>query len=114
MHSNVDADAGRATRVEIRMIRSTVGLEVAHTVARGVAAGSMLAFARSLGEFGATIMIAGNIPGQTQTIPLAIYSFSQRPGGVEESWRLVILSVAIAALALGIGDWLERRGKHDA
>lgn len=81
---------------------------------RGVAAGSMLAFARSLGEFGATIMIAGNIPGQTQTIPLAIYSFSQRPGGVEESWRLVVLSVALAALALGIGDRLERRGKRDA
>ena len=79
---------------------------------RGIAAGSVLAFARSLGEFGATIMIAGNIPGQTQTIPLAVYSFAQRPGGIEQAWRLVVLSVVLAALALLFSEWLERRGRR--
>ena len=87
----------------------TVSLPLAF---RGVAAGSMLAFARSLGEFGATIMIAGNIPGQTQTIPLAVYSFAQRPGGLEESWRLIVLSVLLAATALIVSEWLDRRGRR--
>lgn len=87
----------------------TVSLPLAY---RGVAAGSMLAFARSLGEFGATIMIAGNIPGQTQTIPLAVYSAVQRPGGLETGWRLIVLSVALAAVALIISEWLERRERR--
>ena len=87
----------------------TVSLPLA---GRGVMAGSVLAFARSLGEFGATIMIAGNIPGQTQTIPLAIFSEVQRPGGAENAWRLVVLSVALAALALMLSEWLERRGRR--
>lgn len=77
--------------------------------ARGVLAGCVLAFARSLGEFGATIMVAANIAGQTQTIPLAIYSEASRPGGLEESWRLVALSVLLAAAALAASEWLERR-----
>jgi len=76
---------------------------------RGLVAGWMLAFARSLGEFGATIMVAGNIPGQTQTIPLAIYSIAQQPGGVERSWRLVGLSVLLALGALAASELLERR-----
>lgn len=87
----------------------TVSLPLAF---RGVAAGSVLAFARSLGEFGATIMVAGNIPGQTQTIPLAVYSFAQRPGGLETGWRLIALSVILAALALMISEWLDRRGRR--
>ncbi len=87
----------------------TVSLPMAY---RGVASGSMLAFARSLGEFGATIMIAGNIPGQTQTIPLAVYSFAQRPGGIEDSWRLITLSVLLSAMALILSEWLQRRGRH--
>lgn len=87
----------------------TVSLPLAF---RGVAAGSMLAFARSLGEFGATIMIAGNIPGQTQTIPLAVYSAAQRPGGLEAGWRLIVLSVTLAAVALIISEWLERRERR--
>jgi molybdate transport system permease protein len=76
---------------------------------RGIIAGSLLAFARSLGEFGATIMIAANIEGQTRTIPLAIYSLANRPGGIEHSWRLVLLSVLLACAALLLGDWFERR-----
>jgi molybdate transport system permease protein len=76
---------------------------------RGVIAGTVLAFARSVGEFGATIVVAGNIPGQTRTIPLAIFSHVQRPGGIEESWRLVLVCVAIAAAAMFASGWLSRR-----
>jgi molybdate transport system permease protein len=77
---------------------------------RGIVAGCVLAFARSLGEFGATIMIAGNIPGRTQTIPLKIYSELESPGGMERSLALILFSIAIAAAALAIGNWLDRRG----
>ena len=86
----------------------TVSLPLA---SRGVIAGSVLAFARALGEFGATIMLAGNIVGQTQTIPLAIYSAAQRPDGAQESWRLVIVSIVIASGALLVSEILERRGR---
>ena len=74
----------------------------------GVLAGSVLGFARSLGEFGATIMVAGNIVGETQTIPLAVFSSSNR-GDQSEVWRLVALSIVLAALALMACEWLERR-----
>jgi molybdate transport system permease protein len=73
-----------------------------------VLAGCVLAFARSLGEFGATIMVAGNIIGETQTIPLAIYSDWNR-GDEAAVWRLVSISLALAALALAASEWLERR-----
>ena len=86
----------------------TISLPLA---ARGVIAGAALAFVRALGEFGATIMLAGNIPGQTQTIPLAIYSMTQRPGGMVESYRLVCLSILLACGALLISEFLERRGR---
>jgi molybdate transport system permease protein len=82
---------------------------------RGVIAGCLLAFARSLGEFGATIMIAANIEGQTRTIPLAIYSLANRPGGIEQTWRLVLLSILLACVALVLSDWLERRqARHES
>ena len=77
---------------------------------RGIVAGCVLAFARSLGEFGATIMIAGNMPGRTQTIPLAIYSELESPGGMERSLPLILFSILIAAAALAIGNWIDRRG----
>jgi molybdate transport system permease protein len=80
----------------------------------GVIAGCLLAFARSLGEFGATIMIAGNIPGQTQTIPLYIFDELQTPGGIEQSLNIVIFSIIIAAAALIVGEWLERRSDRFA
>lgn len=76
----------------------------------GLIAGCVLAFARSVGEFGATIMIAGNIPGETRTIPLYIYNLLESPDGMEQSYRLVIVSIAIAAVALMAGEALERRG----
>jgi molybdate transport system permease protein len=81
---------------------------------RGVIAGALLAFARSLGEFGATIMIAGNTPGETQTVPLYIYSIINSPGGREQSVRLVVASIIIAAVALVLSEWLERSGRRRA
>jgi molybdate transport system permease protein len=85
----------------------TVSVPLAY---HGIVAGAVLAFARSLGEFGATIMFAGNVEGQTRTIPLAIYTWIHQPGGVEQSWRLVAVSIAIAGLALLASEYLERRG----
>ncbi|MCA8940329.1 MAG: molybdate ABC transporter permease subunit [Planctomycetes bacterium] len=76
---------------------------------RGVVAGSVLAFARAMGEFGATIMIAGSIAGETRTIPLYVYQLLETPGGAEAAWRIVVVSVAIAALALIISEAFERR-----
>src|SRR5262249_19138448 len=64
---------------------------------RGIIVGAVLAFARSLGEFGATIMIAGNIEGETQTIPLYLYRLLNAPGGAAQSGRLVVGCVVIAA-----------------
>ncbi|GMV93434.1 MAG: molybdate ABC transporter permease [Candidatus Hydrogenedentota bacterium] len=87
----------------------TVSLPLAK---RGVIAGAVLAFARGVGEFGATIMIAGNIPGKTQTIPLAVYAMTERPNGIAESWRLVALSVLIAAAAIVVSRWVERRQRN--
>ena len=75
----------------------------------GIIAGCVLAFARSLGEFGATIMIAGNIPGETRTIPLHIYTVLQSPRGLEEANTLIVVSVVIAAVAILVGEILERR-----
>lgn len=78
----------------------------------GVIAGAVLAFARSMGEFGATIMIAGNIPGETRTIPLYVYNQLETPGGFESATRIVVISILIAAVALVAGEWLERRGRR--
>ena len=75
----------------------------------GVIAGAILAFAKAMGEFGATITFVSNIPGQTQTIPSAIYAFLQVPGGGEAAGRLVIVSVIIAMVALLLSEVLARR-----
>lgn len=77
----------------------------------GLIAGCLLAFARSIGEFGATIMIAGNIPGQTQTIPLFIYNELESPDGIAHSQTIVVVSIFIAAAALVAGEVLERRSR---
>ena len=77
--------------------------------APGVAAGAMLGFARSLGEFGATITFASNIAGQTRTLPLAIYSGLQLPGGEALVTRLSIVSVVLSIAALVISELLVRR-----
>lgn len=67
----------------------------------GILAGTVLAFARALGEFGATLMLAGNIPGQTQTMPMAIY-FAVEAGAIEEGWFWTIIIVCIAIVGLTI------------
>lgn len=77
----------------------------------GIVAGAVLAFARSLGEFGATIMIAGNIPGVTQTIPLLVYTQLETPGGLKHARGIVVVSIVLAAGALAVGEYLERRGR---
>jgi molybdate transport system permease protein len=76
---------------------------------RGIASGWMLGFARSLGEFGATIMVAGNIEGETRTIPLAVYTLANQPDGMEAIWRLVMLSILLSCGGLAISEWLERK-----
>ncbi|MCQ0971929.1 molybdate ABC transporter permease subunit [Paracoccus sp. TK19116] len=75
----------------------------------GVIAGAVLAFAKAMGEFGATITFVSNIPGQTQTLPSAIYAFLQVPGGEGSAARLVAISVAVAMGALILSEWLARR-----
>jgi molybdate transport system permease protein len=75
----------------------------------GVIAGMMLAFARALGEFGATITFVSNIPGETQTISAAIYTLIQVPGGDADALKLVIISIIICFAALLASEWLARR-----
>ncbi|WP_366658029.1 molybdate ABC transporter permease subunit [Fodinicurvata sp. EGI_FJ10296] len=75
----------------------------------GIIAGSILAFAKAMGEFGATITFVSNIPGHTQTIPSAIYAFLQVPGGQEAASRLVIVAVIIAMMALLLSEFVARR-----
>jgi molybdate transport system permease protein len=77
----------------------------------GIIAGAILAFARGMGEFGATLMIAGNIPGETRTIPLYIYTLLETPGGADRAQRVLAVSVLVAAAALAAGEFLERRGR---
>lgn len=74
----------------------------------GIITGTMLSFARSLGEFGATISFVSNIPGETQTIPLAMYNFIETPGSESEAMRLCLISIAIALGSLIVSEWLTR------
>jgi len=71
----------------------------------------VLGFARSLGEFGATITFVSNIPGETETLPLAIYTLLQTPHGDAMAWRLSGFSVALSLLALLVSEWLARRAR---
>lgn len=75
----------------------------------GIIAGAVLGFAKAMGEFGATITFVANIPGETQTLPTAIYSFLQVPGGDASALRLVAISVVVALVALALSEWLSRR-----
>ncbi len=75
----------------------------------GVIAGVMLAFARALGEFGATITFVSNIPGETQTISAAIYTLTQVPGGDAAALQLVVVAIIISLGALVASEWLARR-----
>lgn len=74
----------------------------------GVVAGAILAFAKAMGEFGATITFVSNIPGQTQTLPSAIYAALQVPGGETAALRLVLVSIAVAMTALLLSEWVSR------
>lgn len=75
----------------------------------GILAGAILGFAKAMGEFGATITFVSNIPGQTQTLPSAIYAFLQVPGGETAALRLVAISVAVALGALIVSEVLARK-----
>jgi molybdate transport system permease protein len=75
----------------------------------GLLAGMVLAFARGLGEFGATIIFVGNIPGETRTIPIAIYTLTQDPEGDLAALRLSIIAVILALIALMLSELLARR-----
>jgi molybdate transport system permease protein len=79
----------------------------------GLLTGALLGFARGLGEFGATITFVSNIPGETRTLPLAIYGATQVPSGDAEALRLSIVSVAISLAALAASEWLVRRRRQE-
>lgn len=78
----------------------------------GVLSAAVLAFVRSLGEFGATITLAGNIPGKTQTLSLMVYSNMQIPGKEAEVIKLVIFSALVSLTAMGISEFLNRKGEY--
>jgi len=99
-------DAASTLAANRRWIFLTVTLPLALP---GVIAGMMLAFARALGEFGATITFVSNIPGETQTISAAIYTLIQVPGGDADALKLVLVSVVICFAALLASEWLARR-----
>lgn len=96
---------------------ATLGANKAWTIATvtlplalpGIIAGAVLAFARALGEFGATITFVSNIPGETQTISAAIYTLTQVPGGDAQAFKLVIVAVVISLVALIVSEWFGRR-----
>ncbi|KAB0566438.1 molybdate ABC transporter permease subunit [Brucella pituitosa] len=75
----------------------------------GILAGAVLGFAKALGEFGATITFVSNIPGETQTLSLAIYALLQTPTGDAEAFRLIAISAAISIAAVVLSEWLQRR-----
>ena len=77
----------------------------------GILTGAILGFARSLGEFGATITFVSNIPGETRTLPIALYTLTQIPGGEAGAFRLVVISVIVAFAALLVSEMMARRLK---
>jgi molybdate transport system permease protein len=88
------------------MVFATVTLPL---ILPGIIAGMILAFAKAMGEFGATITFVSNIPGETQTLPSAIYTFTQVPGGDLGALRLTLVSIAIAMAALIASELFARR-----
>ncbi|UHQ22508.1 molybdate ABC transporter permease subunit [Lysobacter sp. 5GHs7-4] len=79
----------------------------------GVIAGAVLAFAKALGEFGATITFVSNIPGETQTLSSAIYGMLQVPGAESGLWRLTVVAVAISFGAVLLSEWLVQRQRRE-
>jgi len=80
--------------------------------ANGIIAGAVLAFARALGEFGATIIFASNIAGKTRTIPLAIFTYLNQPGGEEKATVLVVLSIVLSYASIVLNEVLLKRFRH--
>ncbi len=87
----------------------TFGLVTLPLIAPGILAGLALGFAKAMGEFGATITFVSNIPGETQTLPTAIYTFLQVPGGEASALRLVAISVVVALLAVFVSEVVAHR-----
>ncbi len=83
-------------------------------MAPGILAGAILAFARSLGEFGATITFVSNIPGETRTLPIALYTLIQTPDGEAGALRLAMISVTVALFALAASEVIARRLARNA
>ncbi len=104
----------RARSARRRLVFLTVTLPLALP---GILAGAVLCFAKALGEFGATITFVSNIPGETQTIPAAIYNYTQAPGGDAGALRLSLVAVVIALGALIVSELMARRAagrrRHD-
>ncbi len=98
--------AARTLGASPRWVFITVTLPL---ILPGILTGTLLAFARSLGEFGATITFVSNIPGETQTLPLALYTLTQAPDAGAGALRLVVISIAIAFVALIASEGLSRR-----
>ena len=101
--------AGRTLGASALFVFATVSLPLALP---GIITGMLLSFARGLGEFGATITFVSNIPGETQTLPLAIYAFTQQPGADIAALRLSIIAVLLSLVALACSEWLTRRVEH--
>jgi molybdate transport system permease protein len=80
--------------------------------APGVVAGVVTGFARALGEFGATITFVSNIPGETATLPIALYSVANAPGGDGAAFRLMMISFSVAIIALALSEFLARKVNH--
>ncbi|MGH8719042.1 MAG: molybdate ABC transporter permease subunit [Burkholderiales bacterium] len=80
----------------------------------GIINGMLLSFARSLGEFGATITFVSNIPGETRTLPIAIYTYTQVPGGDAQALRLIVISILLSVAALVVSEFLTRRASRRA
>ncbi|MCC6948738.1 MAG: molybdate ABC transporter permease subunit [Bradyrhizobiaceae bacterium] len=99
-------DAARTLGANGAITFATVTLPLALP---GILAGMVLSFAKALGEFGATITFVSNIPGETRTLPVAIYTFTQVPGGDEGAMRLVLVAICLSMLALVVSELLARR-----
>ena len=97
--------SARSLGADARRVLFTVTIPLAY---RGILAGVLLGFVRALSEFGATIIVAGNIPGRTQTLPLAMFSDIQL-GHNDDAMRLVGISIALAVAALLVHNWLLKR-----
>lgn len=102
-------NAARTLGATRRRVFFTIALPLA---APGVVAGTVLGFARALGEFGATIAFAANIPGETRTLPLAIYTALQAPDGESIALRLAIISTIVALIAVALSEWLNTRSRR--